>query len=161
MNPTVEQNNSAEPASGEPTSDDGVGFGWIVRPRTGVERRCAVFWWWVVALLLCGPQHIAALPWYPMGLAVVVGLVGSLFSFLGNTWVGQWASRCFDGIVVPDGVPFLVGWGLYAVLSTALLAFADRGGRLWRVLAWTLVVLLVLNTAGCDLMWFDLSRWDD
>ena len=161
MNPTVEQNNPAEPESGEPTSDDGVGFGWIVRPRTGVERRCAVLWWWVVALLLCGPQHIAALPWYPMGLAVVVGLVGSLFSFLENTWVGQWAGRCVDGVIVSDGVPFLVGWGLYAVLSTALLAFADHGGRLWRVLAWTLVVLLVLNTAGCDLMWFDLSRCED
>ena len=58
-------------------------------------------------------------------------------------------------------MPFLVGWGRYAVLSTALLAFADRGGRLWRVLAWTLVVLLVLNTAGCDLMWHDLSRCED
>ena len=161
MDSTVEQNNSATPASGEPNSDDGVGFGWIVQPRTGSERRCAVLWWWVIALLLCGPQHIAALPWYPMGLAVIVGLVGSLFSFLEDTWVGQWAGRCFDGFIVQDGMPLLFGWGLYAVLSTALLAFSDRGGRRWRLLAWTLVILLVLNTAGCDLLWIDLSCVDD
>ena len=161
MNPSAEQPAPATPAPGEPNPDEGVGFGWIVRPRNGVERRCAVFWWWVIALFLCGPHHIAALPWYPMGLAVVVGLVGSLFSFLENTWVGQWADRCFDGVIVSDGTPLLGGWGLYVILSTALLAFADRGGRLWHILAWTLVVLLVLNTAGCDLMWIDLSYGED
>ena len=96
-----------------------------------------------------------------MGLAAVVGLSGSLLSFLADTWVGRWVDRCFDGIIVPDGVPFLFGWGLYAILSTALLAYAERGGRLWRVLAWTLVVLLVLNTAGCDLLWIDLAYSDD
>jgi hypothetical protein len=157
MNPPAEQPDPATPAPGEPNPDEGAAFGWIVRPRTGTERRCAVLWWWVLALLFCGPQHIAALPWYPLGLATVVGLVVRLFSFLGDTWVG----RCFDGVMVSDATPLLGGWGLYAILSTALLAYAEHGGRLWRVLAWTLVVLLVLNTAGCDLLWIDLAYSDD
>ena len=154
------QADPATPTPGEPNPDENA-FGWIVRPRTGTQRRCAVVWWWVIALLLCGPQHIVALPWYPMGLAAVVGLVCSLFSFLADTWVGRWAERCFNGFIVPDGTPLLFGWGLYAILSTALLAYAERGGRIWRVLAWMLVVLLVLNTAGCDLLWIDLANSDD
>ena len=113
---------------------------WIVRPRDAAERRGAVVLWWILALLFCGPQHFLSLPYFPLGLALVPGFV---------LWLFQVESPGEDGLVVL----IVLAWIVYALLTTALLVFSGRGGRRWRVLAWTLVVLLVLNTVGCNLIW--------
>ena len=164
MNQTPEDTelpDSGSSASGKPEESGWSALTWIVRPRTGGERRGAVLLWWGLALLFCGPQHVFALPWYPLGLAAIVGMVGQLSSILEDTWIVRWSGWCLDKFVGGNLVPMVYSWGFYAILSTALLAGSERGGRLWRILAWTLVVLLILNTAGCDILWISEAFSED
>ena len=131
----------------------------IVRPVTGAERWAAVFVWWTLALALCGPQHGPSLPFYPLGLVWVIAAVGQLPLF-SNCGVGDWAGELLDKFLFQPSY-MLFPWAIYGVLTTALFVFANRGGRLWRIMAWTLVVLLVLNTAGCDIIWIGESSIED
>ena len=131
----------------------------IVRPATGAERWAAVFLWWTLALALCGPQHGFSLPFYPLGLVWVMAAVGQL-PLLSNCGVGDWTGELLDKVLFRP-IYMIFPWAIYAVLTTALLVFANRGGRLWRIMAWTLVVLLVLNTAGCDIIWIGEASIED
>ena len=141
MNQNAEHTERTEPSLPVPTKHtERSAIAWIVRPRDAAERRGAVVLWWVLALLFCGPQHFLALPYFPLGLALVPSFV---------VWLFPVASPGEDGLVVL----FVLAWIVYALLTTTLLVFSGRGGRRWRVLAWTLVVLLLINTIGCDLIW--------
>ena len=131
----------------------------IVRPATGAERWAAVFLWWTLALALCGPQHVFALSGYPLGLVWAMAAIGQL-PVLSNCGVGDWTGELLDKFLSTPSYMLFV-WTIYAALTTALLVFANRGGRLWRIMAWTLVVLLVLNTAGCDIIWIGEASIED
>ena len=141
MNQNAEHTERTEPSLPVPTKHtERSAIAWIVRPRDAAERRGAVVLWWVLALLFCGPQHFLALPYFPLGLlALVPGFV---------VWLLPVESPSENCLVVL----FVLAWIVYALLTTTLLVFSGRGGRRWRVLAWTLVVLLVINTIGCNLI---------
>jgi hypothetical protein len=131
----------------------------IVRPANGAERWAAVFLWWTLALALCGPQHGLSLPFYPLGLACVMAAVGQL-PLLSNCGVGDWTGELLDKFLLRPSY-MLFPWAIYGILTTALLVFANSGGRRWRIMALTLVVLLVLNTAGCDIIWISEASIED
>ncbi len=89
------------------------------------------------------------------------GYAGWLLESIGLGHPFRWVGSMFNGFIVGDWTACFALWGFYLVLTVALLVLSARGGRLWRVLAWTLVILLILNTVGCDIMWIDEAIMDD
>ena len=149
-------------ASPKVSPTDGSERGWLTkffRPTNGTERIIAVVMWWVMALALCGPQHAPALLFYPLGLAWVMAAVGQLPG-LSNSAYSWWAGELLDDFLL-NPIHMLFPWAIYGILTTVLLALSNRGGRLWRILAWTLVILLVLNTVGCDVIWIGEASIED
>lgn len=89
---------------------------------------------WGIALIACNPCAIAALPLFPVGLLVNLGLLRN---------GGEDESA-------------LLGWLFYAVLTCILVATSKR---IFFWIAYLIfIVLLVLNVHGCHGIQHDMSQ---
>ena len=111
-----------------------------LKPEISLRKRMLTFViTWIVALIAAfpSPQGITILPFFPLGLIL-------LFNF-----------DILDGEAITN-LTMITGWIVYLVLGIFIL-IASTKKRFYRLYA-VLLVLLLLNVAGCHRIWNELSN---